>query len=102
MQIMHMYNRGSTYTEYHWMRDFIKNLLCLAHGQWLGWNLMKYHRIKGVIAIKTKEDIVRELDIPLDKDIHNTAEKDRLMLDLDPSDKTVMSMGEMSYMVFEI
>ena len=54
MQTMYMCNRETTYTGDHWMRDFIKNLMCL-HNQWLRQNLVKYHRIKGSIAIKTKK-----------------------------------------------
>ena len=55
---------------------------------------MKCHRTEGAITIKTKKELARELDRLLDKGIHNIAEKDRWMVDLDPSDKAVMSMQE--------
>ena len=84
------------------MRDFIKNIMCLTHKQWLGQNPMKYHSTKGAIAIKTKEQLTRKLERLLDKDIHSIVEKDRGMLDLDPSDKAVMNMQEMQCVVFEL
>ena len=54
MQTMYMCNRGSTYTENHWMRDFVKKLMALTHEQWLGRNLMKHHRTEGSIALQKK------------------------------------------------
>jgi len=56
---------------------------------------MKHHRTKGSIALKTKEELARELDKLLDTDVHNIADKNRWMLDMDPSDRAVMSMQEM-------
>ena len=53
---------------------------------------MKHHRTEDEIAIKTNEKIARELDRLLDKDIFTITDNDRCMLDLDPSDKAVMSM----------
>ena len=99
---MYMCNRGIMYMEYHWVRDFIKNLMCLPHEQWLGLNLMKHHRTKGTIGINTRGQLARELDSLLDKDIHNIAEKYGWMLDLDTSDKAVVSMWELQYTVFEL
>ena len=57
-----------------------------THEQWLGRNLIKHHRIEGSIALKTKEELAREVDKLLDTDIHNIADKNRWMLDMDPSD----------------
>ena len=46
---------------------------------------MKRQRTEGAIAVKTKEQLGRELvDRLLDKDIHDISEKDRWMLDLYP------------------
>ena len=54
---------------------------------------MKRHCTKGSIALKTKEELARELGILLDTDIHNIADKNRWMLDnIDPSDRAAMSM----------
>ena len=55
---------------------------------------MKQHRIEGNIALKTKEELARELDKLLDTDIHNIADKNRWILDMYPSDRAVMSMRE--------
>ena len=54
MQTMYMCNRGTTYAEDHWTRDFIKYLMCLTYKQCLGQNLMKHHRTEGAITSKTR------------------------------------------------
>ena len=76
--------------------------MALTHEQWLGCNLMKHHRTKGSIAPKTKEELARELDRLLDTDIHSIADKNRCMLDMDPSDRTLMSMQETQYAIFDL
>ena len=38
----------------------------------------------------------------MDTDIHNIADKNRWMLDMDPSDRAVMSMRETHYAIFEL
>jgi hypothetical protein len=63
---------------------------------------MKHHRTNDAVAIKIKGQLEKEQDRLLDKDIHTISEKDRWMLDLDPSDKAVMSIWELQYMVFEL
>ena len=64
---------------------------------------MKCHRSKGSsIVIKTKEGLARELDRLLDTDIHSIAGKNRWVLDMDPSDRVVMSMQETQYVIFEL
>ena len=55
---------------------------------------MKNHRNEGSIASKTKEEVVRELDKLVDTDIHNIADTNRWMLDMDPSERAVMSMQD--------
>ena len=57
------------------MRDFVKKLIALTHEQWLGCNLMKHHHTEGSIALKTKEELARELDRLLDTDMHNITDK---------------------------
>ena len=75
--------------------------MSLTHEQWLDLDLTKHHRTKGSIAIKTREEIARELDRLLDTDIHNIADKDIWILDIDLSDSAVMSMRETQYVIFE-
>ena len=101
MQTSFVCNRGLTYTEDHWMRDFIRKLIALTHEQWLGCNLMKHHRTEGSIVPKAKEELARELDKLLDTDIHNIIDNNRWML-MDPSDRAVMSMRETKYAIFEL
>ena len=55
---------------------------------------MKHHRTEGSIALKTKEVLARELDRLLDLDIHNIADRNRWMLDMDPVDIAVMRIRE--------
>jgi hypothetical protein len=63
---------------------------------------MKHHRTEGSIALKTKEELARELDKLLDTDIHNIADKNRWMLDMDPAGIAVMSIRETQYAIFEL
>ena len=102
MQTLYMCNRGSTYTENHWMRDFIKHLMALTPTQWLGHNLMKHHHTKGSIALKTKEELPREINRLLDIDTDNPAYRNRLMLDMDPADVEVTSIRETQYPIFKL
>ena len=74
----------------------------LTHKQWLGRNRTEHHRTEGSIALKTKEELARELDKLLDTDIHNITDKNRWILDMDPSDRAVMSMRKTQYAIFEL
>ena len=102
MQTMYMCNRGSAYTENHWMRDFVKKPMALTYEQCFSQNLMKHHRTEGSIALKTKEELARELDRLLDTAIHTITDKSRWMLDMDPADMAVTSMRETQYAIFEL
>lgn len=44
------------------MRDFVRKLMGLSHKNWLARNLMKHHKTKSIIAIKTKEELLKEAD----------------------------------------
>ena len=94
MQTMDMCNRGSTYTEHHWMRDFVRNSMALTHEQRLGHILMQHPPTEGILALKRKEELAREYDRLLDTYIHNIADKNKLMLDMNPADVAVISMRE--------
>ena len=102
MQAAYMFNGDQTYTVDHWMRDLIKRLLHLSHEQWLARNLMKHHQTKGSIALETREQLGRELDKLLDKDIHNIQDQDRWLLDLQQSDVGEMSLRQLQYSVFTL
>ena len=84
------------------MKDVIKKLMALTHRQWLGRNLTKHYLTKGNISPKTIEELARELKKLVDTDIHNIAGKNRWMLDVDLSDRAVMSMRETQYAIFEL
>ena len=71
--------------------------MALTHKQWRGRNLMKHHCTEGSISLKTKEELAKELNKMLDTNIHNIADKNRWMLDMDPSNVVVMSMRETQY-----
>ena len=63
---------------------------------------MKHHRTVGSIVPKTKEELARALYKLLDTAIHNIADKNRWILDMDPSDRAVMSTRETTYAIFEL
>ena len=102
IQTIYMCNRGSTSTENHWMRDYVEKPMALTHKQWLGRILMKHNHTKGSIALKTKEELARELGRLLDTDIHNITDKNRWMMDMDPVDVAVMSIRETQYAIFKL
>ena len=54
IQRMYMCNRNVTYMVHHWMRDFVRTLIGLAHEVWLGRTLMEHHKTKGVITISRR------------------------------------------------
>ena len=58
---MYMCNYDLTYTVDHWIRDFVRKLIGLSHESWLARNLMKHHMAKGMISIKMKEELLREM-----------------------------------------
>ena len=60
------------------------------------------HQGTNLGKVKTKEELARKLNKLLDTDIHNIADKNRWMLDMYPSDRTVMSMQETQYAIFEL
>ena len=51
---------------------------------------------------KTKGELAREIDRLLDTDIHNIADKNRRILDMDPVDVAVMSIRETQYAIFKL
>ena len=62
MQTMYMGNLDAAYTVDHWTRYFVRKLMGLSHETWLARNLMKHRKTKGMIAIKTKEELLKEAD----------------------------------------
>ena len=63
---------------------------------------MKHHQTKGAIIIETREQLGRELDKLLNKDIHNIQERDRWLLDLQQSDVGDMSLRQIQYSIFTL
>ena len=83
MQTMYMCNHYVTYMVDHWMRDFVRKLMGLSHGSWLGRNLMKHHETKGMAAIKTKEELLKEAGEVSQQCLLNIEETYSWMLQLD-------------------
>ena len=44
------------------MRDFVRKLMGLSRETWLARNVIKHHKTKGMMAIKMKEELLREAD----------------------------------------
>ena len=78
-----MCNRNVTYTVDFWMRNFVRKLARLTHEGWLGRSLMKHHKTKGMIGIKTKEKLLREAERVAHQSLLNIGEKHSWMLDLE-------------------
>ena len=97
-----MCNRNVTYTVDLWMRNFMRKLVRLTHEGWLGRNLMKYHKTKGMIAIKTKEELPKEADRVTQQSSLNIEEKYSWMLDLEAVAYAEMGCTEVQYSIFEL
>ena len=94
MQTMYMGNLDVIYTVDHWMRDFVRKLMGLSHKTWLARNLMKHRKTKGMIAIKTKEELLREADNIAQQCSLNIEEKYSWLLDVESAAYTEMGYTE--------
>ena len=99
---MYMCNKNVTYTVDHWMRDFVWKLMGLTHEGWLGRNLMKHHKTKRMIAIKTKEELPRETDRVAQQSLLKINEKYSWMWDLEAAAYAKMGCTEVQYSIFEL
>ena len=102
MQTMYMSNLDATYTVDHWMRDFVRKLMGLHHETWLARNLMKHHKTKGTIAIKTKKELLKGADKTAQQCSLNIEEKYSWLLDVESAAYAEMSYTEVQYSVFEL
>ena len=102
MQTMYMCNRNVTYTVDHWMKDFIRKLMGLSHEMWMGRNLMKHHKTQGMVAIRTKEELLEEADKLSHHNFQYIEDKYRWMLDLETEAYAEMGCTKTQYMIFEM
>ena len=63
---------------------------------------MKHQGTEGSIVTKTREQLVRDLDRLLDTDIHIIRDKERRRLDMDLSERAMMSMWEIPCAIVEL
>ena len=63
---------------------------------------MKNHKTKGMTAIKTKEELLREADKIAQQCSLNVEERYSWMLDLEAAAYTEMGCTEMQYSIFEL
>ena len=84
------------------MKDFVRKLMGLSHGTWLARNLMKHHKTKSVIAIKTKEGLLREADKTAQRCSLGVEEKYSCLLDVESATYAEMGRAEVQYSIFEL
>ena len=82
MQTVYMCNHSVTYTVDHWMNDFVRKLMGMTHEAWLGKNLMKHYKTQGMIAIRTKEELLKKVDRLNHHNFENIKDKYRWIIDL--------------------
>ena len=102
MQTVYMGNLDATYTVDHWMRDFVCKLMGLSHEIWLARNLMQHHKTKGMIAIKTKEELLKEADRITQQCSLDVKEKYSWLLDVESAAYAEMGCMEVQYSIFEL
>ena len=62
---------------------------------------MKHHKTKRIVAIKTKEELLRETSKVVQQSSLNIEEKYIWMLDLEAAAYTEMSCTEIQYSIFD-
>merc|ERR1711966_157720 len=97
-----MGNLDATYTVDHWMKDFERKMMGLSHDTWLARNLMKHHKTKGMIAIQTKEELLREADKIAQQCSLSIEEKYSWLLDVKSAAYAEMGCAEVQYSIFEL
>ena len=63
---------------------------------------MKHHKTKGVIAIKTKKELLREADKIAQQCSLSAEEKYSWLLDVDSAAYAEMGCAEVQYSIFEL
>ena len=86
----------------HWMKDLVRKLMGLSHDTWLARNLMKHHKTKGRIAIKTKEELLREADKIAQRCSLSIEEKYSWLLDVESAAYAEMGCAEVQYSIFKL
>ena len=102
MQTVYMGNLGATYTVDHWMRNVVRKLMSISHETWLARNLMKHHKTKGMIAIKAKYELLREVDRIAQQCSLNAEEKYSWLHDVESVAYAEMGCTEVQYLIFEL
>ena len=80
-----------------WMRGFITKLLEISHSQWIYRNLTKHHASQGKIALKAREDLMREVERQLDLGLNNLPPESRCLLEIDPADLFCRTTEKVQY-----
>ena len=102
MQTVYMGSLDATYAVDHWIKDVVRKLIGLSRNTWLARNLMKHHKTKSVIAIKTKEGLLREADKTAQRCSLGVEEKYSCLLDVESATYAEMGRAEVQYSIFEL
>ena len=86
----------------YWMGDFVCKLMGLSHKNCLARNLMRHHKTKNMMAIKTKEELLREADTIAQQCLLNIEEKYSWLLDVESTAHVEMGYTEVQYSIFEL
>ena len=84
------------------MRDFVRKLNGLSYKTWLARNLTKHHKTKGMIAVKTKEELMKEADKIAQQCLLNIKKKYNWLLDIESAAYTKMGYTEVQHSIFEL
>ena len=97
-----MGNLDAAYTVDHWMRDFMHKLMGLSHETLLARNLTEHHKTKGMIAIKAKEELLKEADKIAQQCSLNIEKKYSWLIDVESAAYAEMGHTEVQCLIFEL
>ena len=80
-----------------WMRGFINKLLEISHSQWIYRNLTKHHASQGTIALKAREDLMKEVERQLNMGLDYLPPESRCLLEIDPADLFCRTTEKVQY-----
>ena len=76
-----------------WARTLVRKLIEATHGVWIYRNLTMHDKNSGLLATQGKEQLIKEIELQIEKGGEGLAEQDKWMLEID-IEKLETSSGE--------
>lgn len=66
-----------------WMKKFIDHLIHIVHGQWIYWNVSKYHETLGSVRQTEQRQLLLEIDRLASLTPEEVPEESKFLLEVD-------------------